>query len=221
MKFLGTRYKKGEFPLNLMGGFYALIFLSLIAGGVIAGVQGNWDALLLSIASIALFLAPFYLEKQFKIYLPTFFCLLMSAFLYATIILGQVQHYYQKYWWWDIMLHSGSGIAFGLVGLVVILLLFRKGKIAANSFVLCLFAFCFALAVGLLWEVFEFSGDQIFHTNMQQTQTGVVDTMKDEIMDTIGALVGSAIGYFYLRKDTKSPLDTLLDRTIRRNKKKK
>ena len=198
---------------------YGLIAASLVIGGALAIGQMNWDALLLAIAAVVLLLAPYFFEKQFKIYIPTLFCFLISAFLYATLILGQVEHYYQKFWWWDVMLHSGSGIAFGLVGLVVILITFKRGKISASPFVLCLFAFCFALSIGLLWEVFEFSGDELFHTNMQQRQTGVVDTMKDEIMDTIGALIGSAIGYAYLKNDVSTPLDALLDKTVRKNKK--
>jgi hypothetical protein len=203
---------------NWVGLLYAVIFLSLIIGAVIAILQSNWDSLLLALATMLLLVVPFVVEKQLKIYVPTFFSLLISGFLYATLILGQVENYYQKFWWWDVMLHSGSGIAFGLIGLVVILIFFRRGKVAANPFILCLFAFCFALSIGLLWEVFEFSGDQLFHTNMQQRQTGVQDTMKDEIMDTIGALIGSAIGYFYLQSDLTTPIDAALNKTVRKNR---
>ena len=122
---------------------------------------------------------PFVIEWEMKIYIPTIFSFLISVFLYATIILGQFGNYYMKYWWWDVMLHSGSGLAFGLMGLVTLLVFFKGGKIVAKPAVLCLFAFCFALAIGLTWEMFEFTGDGLFDTNMQQRQTGVVDTMKD------------------------------------------
>lgn len=213
-------FKKGKFPLTWMGLVYAIIFVSPIGAGVLAALQGNWDSVGLACASLVLFVIPFIAEKTLKIYIPAFFSLVISAFIYATVILGQVEHYYQKFWWWDVMLHSGSGVAFGLIGLVVILIFFREGRIAAKPLVLCLFSFCFALSVGLLWEVFEFSGDQLLHTNMQQTQTGVVDTMKDEIMDAIGALIGSAIAYLYLRNDILDPIEKAIDETIRKNRKK-
>ncbi|MBA3788844.1 hypothetical protein H0X32_00410 [Patescibacteria group bacterium] len=219
MKLFGETYKKGVFPLNWVGGIYVAILAFLIIGGIIAAYQQNWESVGLSLASIAFFVVPFFVEKQFKIYIPSLFTILIGAFLYATIILGQIEHYYQKHWWWDIMLHSGSGIAFGLIGLMVIVIFFKRGRIAAKPIVLCLFAFCFSLAAGLLWEVFEFSGDELVHTNMQQRQTGVVDTMKDEIVDTIGALIGSAIGYFYLRNDLGTPLDVALNKTVRKNRK--
>ncbi len=204
--------------MTWLGLAYALIFLLNFGGGIVAALQGNWDSVGLAIGSLVLFLVPFVAEKGLRIYIPAFFSLLISLFLYATIILGQIEHYYQKFWWWDVMLHSGSGVAFGLVGLVVILVFFRQGRIAAKPIVLCLFSFCFALSVGLLWEVFEFSGDQLFHTNMQQRQTGVVDTMKDEIMDTIGALIGSVIGYLYLRNNLVKPVEKELDKTIEKNR---
>ena len=221
MKLFGKKHKNREFPYNWVGILYVVIFVSLIIAAVLAALQGNWDSVGLSVATTVIFVLPFFVEKQFKVYVPTFFTLIISAFIYATIILGQIENYYQKFWWWDVMLHSGSGVAFGLIGLVVILIFFRQGKIAANPFFLCLFAFCFALSVGLLWEVFEFSGDEIFHTNMQQRQTGVEDTMKDEIMDTLGAFIGSTIGYFYLRKDSETFISAALDKTIRRNRRRK
>jgi len=200
---------------------YVIIFVSFFSGAIIASLQGNWDSVALAVISMALFASPFLLRKQTKIYIPTLFSLFISLFLYATLILGQLEQYYQKFWWWDSMLHAGSGIAFGLTGLMVILIFFRLGKIAAPRGILCLFAFCFALSIGLLWEVFEFIGDQLLHTNMQQLQTGVVDTMKDLIMDTIGAFIGSVIGYFYLGSKVGTPLDAVISKTVRKNRKSK
>lgn len=212
-------YKKGTFPFTWLGLLYGGIFLSLIGAAILTAFQGNWDSFGLALATMVLFVVPFIVEKQFRIYIPTLFSLVISLFLYATIILGQIEQYYQKFWWWDVMLHGGSGIAFGLIGLIVILIFFNQGKIVAKPIVICLFAFCFALSIGLLWEIFEFSGDQLVHTNMQQRQTGVVDTMKDEIMDAIGALIGATVGYFYLRNDGKNSFEAIIDKTIKRNRK--
>ena len=197
-----------------------ILLASIVIAGVISGIHGNWQSALLAVATVVLLVLPFFVESKLNVYVPTFFSLCVSAFLYATIILGQVDNYYAKYWWWDVMLHSGSGLAFGIIGLVVLLIFLKRGAFSARPLILSLFAFCFALAIGLLWEVFEFSGDVLFHTNMQQRQTGVTDTMKDEIMDTVGAFLGAGLGYLYLRSDTPTPLDAMLDKTIKRNRKK-
>lgn len=204
-----------------MGAVTSLILLSLVVVGILSFVQGNWQSGILAFATIAIVVVPFIIEWRVGIYVPAIFSLIISAFLYATLILGQVDNYYGKFWWWDVMLHSGSGLAFGLIGLLVLLIALKKGRIDAKPIVLCLFSFCFALAVGLLWEVFEFTGDEIFHTNMQHRETGVTDTMKDEIMDTIGALIGASLGYVYLQPGLTTPLDAIITKTIRRNRRKK
>ena len=63
---------------------------------------------------------------------------------------------------------------------------------------IAVFAFCFALALGAVWEIYEFTMDSVFGTNMQKYmldngtaligQAALQDTMKDIIVDAIGAL---------------------------------
>ena len=62
---------------------------------------------------------------------------------------------------------------------------------------LALFSFSFAIAIGVVWEIFEFFMDISFGLNMQKS--GLIDTMGDLIVDSLGALLASGIGYFYLR----------------------
>lgn len=60
-----------------------------------------------------------------------------------------------------------------------------------------LFTFMFAVGLGAIWEIFEFAMDSFFGMNMQKS--GLVDTMWDLIVDSVGALVISVLGYGYLR----------------------
>ena len=66
-----------------------------------------------------------------------------------------------------------------------------------SPLLIALFSFTFSLALGALWEIFEFSMDQIFLTNMQTS--GVVDTMWDLIADALGAFSMSVIGFLHLK----------------------
>ena len=71
------------------------------------------------------------------------------------------------------------------------------------------FAFCFALACGAVWEIYEYLMDGLLHMNMQHFavedgtpllgRAALLDTMKDLIVDALGALVIAVIGYFPLR----------------------
>jgi hypothetical protein len=51
----------------------------------------------------------------------------------------------------------------------------------------------------VLWEIFEFVVDRFTTANMQSQETGVVDTMHDLIVDTIGAVVVALMGWKYSR----------------------
>ena len=95
--------------------------------------------------------------------------------------------------------------------LCFVTLLNKVDKIPINlsPFFVCLFAFCFAITIGVAWEIYEFSFDGLLHLNMQKfmTEEGVElvgraalsDTMSDLIVDAIGAFIISVLGYISLK----------------------
>ena len=101
--------------------------------------------------------------------------------------------------------------------IIVILYFVNKDKnvrVSLSPIFVAVFAFCFALAIGALWEVYEFTFDSILGLNMQKhtTETGVAlvgtkalsDTMKDIIVDAVGALVVVIIGYISEKKSRQA-----------------
>ena len=79
-----------------------------------------------------------------------------------------------------------------------------------------MFAFCFGVAAGAVWEIFEFVVDQLFNTNMQKN--GLVDTMWDLIVDSIGALITSLVGYYYIKGKKLSLFHRLIRKFENENK---
>ena len=69
--------------------------------------------------------------------------------------------------------------------------------------------------MGGIWEIFEFGMDSFFGLNMQKS--GLVDTMWDLVVDTIGALVISLLGYFYLKRGDSLIFDRVIHRFVKRN----
>jgi len=161
-------------------------------------INQRWAVLFAVILTLILTFLPFLFEKRYKIYLPVEFEIVILIFIYATLFLGEVHGYYDKFWWWDVVLHTGSAIAFGFVGFMILFVLYRSKKIKASPKWIAIFSFCFAVAIGAVWEIFEFSMDQIFGYGMQKN--GLVDTMWDLIVDSLGALFASILGYFYVKK---------------------
>lgn len=190
-----------------------LTLVPALLGGI---ATENWQTAFLAAATIVFILLPFSLQVRFGIYVPRTFSFALALFVYATLFLGEVQQFYYDVWWWDLMLHSGSAFAFGLLGLIVLMISLEKKVIEAKPILLSLFAFSFALMVGVLWEIFEFAGDQLFGLDMQKD--GLIDTMWDLIVDTIGAFVAAVVGYFYLTPNTPPTVfDPVLERTIKEN----
>lgn len=174
------------------------IRITLILAFIGAVYNQRWTVLFAIILTFILTFLPRLFEKRYKIYLPVEFEIIIIVFLYATLFLGEVHGYYDKFWWWDALLHTGSAIAFGFIGFVILYILDKSGRIKTKPIWIAIFSFCFAVAIGAVWEIFEFSMDQIFGFAMQKS--GLIDTMWDLIVDSIGALIASVLGYFYIQK---------------------
>jgi len=150
----------------------------------------------LSGLTILLTFFPAMIKRNYKIHLPIEIEATIVLFIFTGLYLGEVHDYYTLFWWWDVMLHSISGIVLGFIGFLILFVLYDQGKIKARPSTIALFSFCFAVALGTVWEITEFSIDIFIGPYMQK---GPVDTMGDLILDTGGALITSILGYLYLK----------------------
>ena len=161
---------------------------------------------------IAVLFLPAIIEKRFRIDIPNFMEGLYFVFLYCAIYLGEVRNFYFVIPHWDLILHTFSGVMLGALGFSIIDIMndSRRVKISLSPAFIALFAFCFALAAGCIWEIYEYIMDGVFHMNMQKfmlengTQLigrlALADTMEDIVVDTLGALFTCVIGFFSLRR---------------------
>ena len=177
-----------------------ILFLELLA----ALWQRSWLTAFTAAGIICITLIPYFAERRFRVHIPPQLQLMGIAFVFASLFLGEMRDYYSRFWWWDIALHTASGLLLGVVGFLLVHVLNEIEKIGMHlkpGFV-AFFAFLFAVGLGTLWEIFEFSMDTFFGTNMQKPMlndpSGLLDTMVDLIVDTLGALAISLFGYYHL-----------------------
>ena len=153
---------------------------------------------------------PSILTRKFKLQIPNKMYYMYVVFLYAAIFLGEIQNFYYVVPYWDTILHTLSGFMIGCLGFSMVDILNDNNKnVMLSPFFIAFFAFCFAMALGALWEVYEFTSDGILKTNMQKFKlengteligrSAVEDTMQDIIVDGIGAFFASLIGYISIR----------------------
>lgn len=194
---------------------YGMGFTLVLAFGF--GIfRQEWSTVFISLMTLGISLYAISLSQRTSIQVPASFLTASIIFLYATLFLGEVGDFYERFWWWDVVLHTGSAIGFGLIGAVVLILLFRQGKVKASPVLVSVFVFSFAVAVGAVWEMFEFGMDQFFDLSMQKS--GLRDTMTDLIVDSIGGLLAAGASYSYLTKAKYPAFKGVLEEAIEENK---
>ncbi|MBU1988375.1 MAG: hypothetical protein KKD94_02740 [Nanoarchaeota archaeon] len=177
--------------------------------------EKRWALLFMISLNFLITFLPKLFEKKYRVNIPIEFETLILLFAFASLFLGEVRDYYVRYWWWDAVLHVGSGVALGFAGFIILYVLYKGNKINARPITIVLFSFCFAMAIGAVWEIFEFGMDQIFGLNMQKS--GLIDTMWDLIVDGLGAIFASVVGYIYLKRGEVFFIDKIIKRFVRDN----
>lgn len=154
---------------------------------------------------------PTFLTRKYNIKIPTAMYIVYLIFLYAAIFLGEVRNFYHVVPYWDTILHTFSGGMIGALGFSFVSLLnnIENLHLHLTPIFVAFFAFCFAIALGVVWEVYEYVFDGLLGLNMQKFllesgeafvgREALSDTMQDLIVDSIGAFIMCAIGYVSLK----------------------
>ncbi len=249
MKFFGTRL--GSFYRSMIDEikkkkavsiiYFTLRFIVIVLG-VLMVLGGNYEGAALCLLTLILFLFPAFVERTFRVDLPTPLEIITLVFVFAAEILGEIAEYYVRFPIWDTLLHITTGFLAAAVGLSLIDLLNRSDRfrISLSPVFVALVSFCFSMTVGVMWEFFEFAMDVFVGTDMQKDTVlssissvmlhpegknipiiisditdvavngeslglcgyldiGLYDTLKDLLVNFIGAVVFSVFGYFYTK----------------------
>ncbi|WP_192894822.1 membrane-spanning protein [Neobacillus notoginsengisoli] len=117
--------------------------------------------------------------------------------IFCTIFLGSIASFYLKHNWWDSTIHFYKGILVGFMGIALYKLwVTEQARKSVSRPILFLFTLSLAVTASVLWEIYEFAGDQFFTHTMQRG--GNKDTMFDLLAGTSGGLLASL--YAVIRK---------------------
>jgi uncharacterized membrane protein YjdF len=184
--------------------YYGLRTLVGMAAALFA-LNGRWVDAISAAFILLLMLVPSLLRRRYRLSLPFELEFAIAIFVFLTLFLGSLNDFYERYAWWDTLLHFQSGILLGMLGFVLIYLVNRAGmgKIVLSPFFLAFFAACFSMAVSVVWEIYEYAADSLFGFSMQRT--GLDDTMGDLIVNTVGALAVAIIAYLWIHMRQRIP----------------
>ena len=227
---------------------YAVIRLIVVGVLVRSAFNGQIESVYTCLLTLVLLLLPSILERKLGVRLPAGLEITVVVFIFAAEILGEIACFYVTVPFWDKALHTTSGFIYAAVGYSMNR--HKKVSFELSPLFLALVAFCFSMTIGALWEIFEFSVDNLFHKDMQKDTViqqitsvaldptnrnipitisniqdvvvngeslglggyldiGLYDTMGDLIVNLIGAVVFSVIGYFHQKHRKKSVVTQL------------
>lgn len=156
-----------------------------------AAASGNWWVAFIAALALLTSFLPAALQRNTRVHLPVGYQLIVTGFIFAALLLGEISDFYWRYWWWDLVLHTLSGMILGLVAFLSLFTLFDCDRVRMHPILLSVLAISIAVATGTIWEVFEFGMDQSFGLNMQRAtlsdSSGLGDTMSDLIVNALGA----------------------------------
>ncbi len=215
------RWAKGIFVVVLLtlivSAVYAVVGVVSAPVGLVPGVEhekikSDYALMLVQcLLGIIVMFLPSVLERRLRIAIPGVMYVVFIAFLYAAIYLGEIRSFYYRIPHWDLVLHGLSGLMLGALSFSVITLLndAEKIRVSLSPAFVAVFAFCFAVAMGVVWEFYEFGIDGLLGLNMQKFalengellvgREALVNTMGDLIVDAVGAIVMSVVGYISVR----------------------
>lgn len=155
------------------------------------------------VLAIFVVLIPLFLKKVFNLYFPKIVTTFYYLFLFLSIGLGTFIGLYDSTEFWDIIIHFLSGVLLVFVGMFIVKSISENSTKELKLYQIFIILFTFAVAIGVLWEIYEFVCDLILDLNMQKYidvngnvyigQKAIIDTMLDLISNFIGALLTSFI----------------------------
>lgn len=194
----------------------AVLLAGLIAGVILSAVLYRNGAIpadnfqrRMMFAGLCLLLcaAVFLAELILRVRFPVFLELSLAVFAFACLAGGTVFDLYNIIPVWDKILHTLSGVLFSAAGLCLALPLIGKQITGARRIAVCVIvAALFSLAVGYLWEIYEFTVDCIDpSSNCQRWENGLIEALPDgtylvddrrgsALLDTMGDMIVNLIG---------------------------
>ena len=160
---------------------YTFLRISVILVMLAQLFNRNFENVFLCLLTLILFALPTMLERKLDIDLPNTLEVIILLFIYAAEILGEIGAYYVTFPHWDTVLHTINGFLCAAIGFSLLDILNRNSRVRfhLSPLYLAIVAFCFSMTVGVVWEFFECTMDQLFFLDMQ----------KDTVLQNFGTIL--------------------------------
>ncbi|MCW8965235.1 MAG: hypothetical protein OQK82_00900, partial [Candidatus Pacearchaeota archaeon] len=108
---------------------------------------GTWHVLFVNVLLLFLIFLPYFLKKNYKISIPGEFEFGVLLFVVISFFLEDIR---------GTIIQIFLGAVFGFIGFMLMFVLYSNNKIRTNHFLIAVFAFCFSVCLGVMFEVLKY-----------------------------------------------------------------
>jgi len=165
-------------------------------GIAVAGLlTANFTWMPAAVLSLFVSIVPSILRRDLGLVLPIElnFWIVLALFLH---VIGGFSGFYDNVPGWDHLTHAMSASLVAALGFVVVVSVDKYVEsISLPRPFLAFFIIMFTMAFGVIWELMEFSNDQLTGSRLQ---SNLNDTMFDMMFDAFGGFIVGIAGAHYL-----------------------
>ncbi len=166
----------------------------------------TWHVLFVNILLLFLVFLPYFMQKNYKIYIPGEFEFTILLFIIISFFLGNIR---------GLIIQIFLGATLGFIGFMIMFILYSNNKIKTNHSLIAIFAFCFSVSLGVILELAKYFTKLFLSYTFYASN--YIFTMQSLFLISLGALFSSTMGYIYLKTNKKTPLNFFMKRFVKRN----
>jgi len=180
--------------------------------------KGDYLFVAATCLSITFSFIPAMADRNYRIHLPLELDFLVTSAIFLNTFMGEWLKFYEKIPIFDKVMHFYGTAVTALLAFMVVYSLHFARKLRLTLPFIGVFTVVFAMAMGVIWEIFEFWVDIIFAKQMQK---GLDDTMWDMMYNLAGGAIVAFFGMLYVRyshPDARKRFERPIGEVLRKGK---
>lgn len=169
---------------------------------------------ILAILALVILVTPWFFTKNRICVVPIDIEILFLIVVFFELIVADAYSLYSRVPYYDKFMHLLVSFVVGLVGMVIIYTFYALGKLQASTGVMFALIVLITMGLGAGLEMGEYFYDNAMYpiigpylptglTQGSMVASPLVDTMEDLFVDTMGGILGAAIGIILIKKEEK------------------
>lgn len=192
--------------------FTIATLIALFGFTVYATQSHYWTNLFVVAFGSLIIVVPHVLHRWYGFVMPARLHVGIAAFVFSTLVLGEIEHFYKTFVWWDLMLHFVAGAGLTIFGFTMLRAVYSQSALNSTPTMTSLFALSFTALVALLWEGYEYAIDSLGWSK-NPMQPSNADTMQDMLVALLAAIVVVGFTYRRLKYQEENVVSEIIDET--------